>query len=449
MRVRTDGSGWAIGGAVSWLECAALAAICVGAGHALFPEDPLFLEGPFSWLAIPVLLAGFRYGTAGGFVTAALVTAVAMRGWMAGAPGLERFPLELIAGLMSIAMVSGEFCDGWKRRLARAESQGERSVRRLELFARAYHLLRVSHHELEERQVGGAASLRELLTELSHHLSAASAQATPLETLGRQMLELFARAGQAQIAALHLMEGEALNPVPMATLGRAQVSAADPMIQEAIHTRSVVAIRPGAREQSPSLLWVVVPLVDVSGALQGVVAVQEMAFTALHERTLRTLSVLGAHVGDLLSRSLREPEPRSVRELHAELRRELSRARRDGAAAALLRLEVPRAVAAPALAQVRGTVRCLDRVFMLETGDTVTLAIWLPFTGTEALTPLTERVRGAVTRITGEAPVAFATRVFEPGTPLRAGEETLRGELGLERVEGGRRRAGMGGGRAG
>lgn len=288
-----------------WAETVVLAAVPLLLGRWLRPEDPSFLGGPFSWTVLPVVLVSLHHGLAHGLAGAvALGLGMAAAGW--GGDGMA-FPAEACLGLLVMAVVAGEFRGLWLRRLLRAERMEEEQRLRWERLSRAWHLLRASHARLEERLVGGAPSLREVLSGLRGRLVAPSGGEEPLRELGERLLGLVAAHCGVQAAALHALTPDgALEAEPVAVFGGCRARAEEPLVREALKTRCLVSVCSFTEREVGSRLLVALPLVDTRGRVRGLLAISEMRFLSFDTEVLELLAVLGVHVGELLEREVPE-----------------------------------------------------------------------------------------------------------------------------------------------
>ncbi len=313
----------------AWVETAVVSGLAPVLGGWLRPGDPFFLEGPFCWPALAVLLVGLRHGLVHG-LSGALVLGlgvVATWKWTGQLEG-KAFPAEPCFGLLVLAVVSGEFREVWTRRLTQAERRSEERRVRLERLSRVHHLLRTSHERLEERIASGIPSLGELLTTLNRRLVAIEGE-VPLRVLGETLLGLAAGYGGVQAAALYgLAEDGWLEVEPVAVLGGCRAAEEEPLVRECLRSGRLVSVKSFTEGEEGSRLLVSVPLVDVDGRVWGVLAISEMQFIAFNEDTLRLLAVLGAHVGDLLAEAVSGAARESEEEARSERMRRPSRGER-------------------------------------------------------------------------------------------------------------------------
>lgn len=289
---------------VAALETVGASAVTLLVGAWLRPADPFFLKEAFSWPALAPIVMGLRYGFAHGFGCAFLLVLALAICWRQQWVGMTEFPSQLGVGLLVTGMVAGEFADVWMRRVRRTLVVSDFRRLRLEEFARAYHLLKVSHDTLEQRVAGSTQNLREALQTLRRQLLDAKDPARPLLGLEGAIVTLFSSYGFVQSAALFAVgeDGEAA-PEPAATQGDVKlITIQDPLIRQAIDRMTMVSVRPDMppAERGTQLL-AAIPIADARGRLWAVLAVREMLFVAFQADNLKLLAVMGGHVGDILA----------------------------------------------------------------------------------------------------------------------------------------------------
>jgi hypothetical protein len=349
---------------MAWAETVALAGLAPLLGVALQPKDPLFLHGGFPWLALGPVLAGLRYGFAQGLGCAVTQVAGGLLWSRLGLPGEAGLPPQLGFGLLALGMVAGEFRDLWARGLRLAREEAHLARARLDEFSRAYHLLRGSHERLEQRLAGNTVSLREMLEALRNRVLAPDGgSGDALPGSWRPVLDLFMSHGGVQAACLFELDrhGE-ISGAPVARLGTvAPPSPEDPLLREALlQGRSVSVRERGESNVLRSALLAAIPLVDVHGHTWGVVAIQDMGFTAFQEDNLRMLAVLGGHVGDLLAARLRSGSEPTGERFTSQLRRALHSLREYRVPSAAVAVHLGTGRGAQLLEPLRAQRRGLD-----------------------------------------------------------------------------------------
>ncbi len=417
------------GPAAAWTEALLLSALGLALGRWLRPADPYFLAGPFSWLALPPLLVGLRYGFAPALASAGLLAAAAA---LAGGTGATALGL----GLLAVAVVSGEFRDQWHRRLDRLQAAADYCRRRMDELSRAYHVLKVSHDALERQVAARTATLRDCVLGIRRQLLQAPTTERALLGLGPVILRQLATYASLQSASLHRVEGSRVEASPLATFGpeaAAPLDPEDPLLREALEQRQAVSLRPellaGGGEEAggdryEGRLLAAVPLVDVQGRLWALLAVRQMPFRAFNRDNLRLLAVLAGHVGDLLTRRLQGlVVPLSeAHDFVYELERCLADARAHGLEAVVLALRFKDRAIGEDLAQVvLGSHRGLDQGLALRDrdGDPAALLL-LPLTDERGaqgyLSRLARMVKEQFAREgLEEAGVLWQLRLLRPG----------------------------------
>lgn len=354
---------------LAWTETTVLA-LAVPAAALLFrPDDPFFLEAPFCWPLLGPLVAGLRYGFLHGVACALLLLAAT------AVDGSFEVPGELALGLLVSGALAGEFQDLWRRRIERLLRTARHEVSRSAEFVRSYHLLRASHDRLEQRLRSGR-SLRAAVTELQLRLAHVAGSAD-LERSGAAILQLFAEHASVQAATLHPVEEGRLGPVA-ARLGEVPASSADdPLVEAALASAELVL--PSEPELDPTRLCAALPLADVDGQIHGMLCVQSLPLGALEGENAEMLAVLGARVGDSLSRFGRSAPEQELNAFAGELRRALWERRTMGLPATLVRLRLDGVP--PALyALLLSCRRSLDRSLLVETDGAPALLALLPLT---------------------------------------------------------------------
>lgn len=365
-------------------------------GLWLHPADPFFTDDSARFLALPPLLLGLRRGALTGGLAALVLALLLYAGHRAGLPSLTPYPTALAAELLLIGLIPGEFADLWRRRLGALQRRAAYLDTRLQLFARAHHLLALSHEALEQRLLGEGQSLRDALLQLRRR--AAEAPGAPLPAVADTILQLFGGFGWLHRAALYEAAPEGgLRPAPLTSLGAAPAlpPERDPVVRRALAHGSLAVLDEEAAGADAAAdrdggARVAVPLVDLSGRVHGLLAVSELAFSAFTERHLTMLALLGGHVGDLLGGA--------AADLPAEFTRRLERclddARRYRVPSALVALVVDEARAPAGLAQeLAGFHRSLDLAWPRRSrGGAAVILLLLPLLDEEGLAGFRRRL---------------------------------------------------------
>jgi len=348
-------------------------------GLALFSSDPLGLKSGFPWAcAAPVVFAA-RYGSSWGAACAAVAALAffAIGGTVYQAQGVAL--LTLAVGTLVMCIVIGDVAAAWRSRSGRAEAENEYLRHRLKEFSNDYHVLKVSHGQLEEFMAGQRLSLRQALQQAKPMLTAG---ADGLEA-GSDLMAIFAQFCSVQVAGLYAMKNDTqLDPKPVAVHGNmGELPTFDPLLRLALEERELVSVKLSshATDNHESGLLAVVPLVDSQGHLHGVLAVRDMHFMAFQQENLNILALLGGYVGDMLTRSRGAAQSRSAWFL-AELDTALRFAKTNSVTSSLLCLKFEETDYVDVVSKMVSTnIRSLDSSWFPNTKDgTTTVVILLP-----------------------------------------------------------------------
>lgn len=416
---------------IAWSETLSLTAGALALGLWLSPEDPLLAEAAFPWPVLGPVLAALRYGFAQGLIASLLLIAGTLIA--TGMPEqLWGAMLNAQLGMIATAAAAGEFRDAWSRRIQQLQRHSEFSQQRLGEFSRAFHLLQLSHQQLEQRLAGSSMSLREAIADLRRRLGEAfqsgPASTQPFAGCADTIMAIFGEYGSLATASLHAVEPAAHHlDAPAATLGEMPtVRSDDPLIQEALTDGRVVSVGhygtgDDADDTSDTDLIATIPLTTAQGAVEAVVAVRHMPFFALTRANLQLLAVLAGHVADSI-RTAREtgvsdPETQTF---EAELKRAEADAQRFGLASGLVALKVPASEAAQQLRQrITERQRGLDVLWQENDANGTRMLVLLPLTDRAGVSGYETRLQAMSQEFHGGGLETFGIKVahliIEPG----------------------------------
>jgi hypothetical protein len=316
-----------------------------------------FSRGQSQHFVLPLLvffplLLGLRYGFLAGSVGAALTAATVA--WMSflNPAALGDYPKAQAVALLLAGMAAGEARDLWNARMRQLDYICRYHQTRLQQFTGAYQALQVSHAQLERRMVGGVISLRTALERLRLREPAAGADPqAPLGGMGDGLLEIMADAGSLHTAAVYALNDRGVLRLPAAAMigQAAELSPFNPLLRETLRTGALTSVHAG-NETVHEPVIAVVPLVDATGHIHGVVSISDMPFLNIHQETFELLGVLGRHIGDILARRTQPAEQLpGFHALRYSLQRNLLDAKEHGLPAALLACKIVDAARADAL----------------------------------------------------------------------------------------------------
>ena len=371
-----------------WIETALIASGFFLAGNWVAPADPLFTGSVFPWSIFAPILAGLRYGFAHAFLSAVgLHAAAGLQAW-SGADVLWPLPFAYTLGLLLSAMIVGEFRDIWDQHLVALERSNEYRQARMEEFTRSYHILKISHDELEQEYAGRRTSLRSALLSAREKL----VDATP-EKAGAHLLELLADFVSARSATYHQVMDGRLMTTPLATLGTARpLSPDDVLVKRALGRRATVSIRPedtstmAVRDQTDPI--VVIPVMDAYRNVRAVVGIEQIPFFALTERNLQIATIVASRFGDFLhaSEKLRAHLDDDLYWFLYQSLRCQDMARTHGLHSCLIVCRLNNASAAPMyIKTIMDQARGLDQVLPWQEGGSWYLLLLMPLTTRQGL----------------------------------------------------------------
>lgn len=287
-----------------WIEMIVVTLASVGGWIYWYPFPEGLKPDDFFWPLFGPLLIALRYGFAKGFICTVLMTAIFVL-LMKDYGVLISFPFSLVVGILFTVMVAGEFRDYWQRNIDKLELEHKYMQQKLAYFTKHYHLLKVSHDQLELRHVGQPVSLRAEINALQRLAMQHSDRR--LAHIAEPLLTLFAHAGGLQIAGVYsVMNGE-IEQQPSAFIGdRHALKIDDPMLQDMLTTKKLLSPMT-CYMQHRSRYQLCIPLVDSAGQLQAVVLAETVKFFLLTPANLALLSLIADNAADLLSNDLLTP----------------------------------------------------------------------------------------------------------------------------------------------
>lgn len=285
-------------------------------GVVVSSTNPLGINGGFPWVILGPLLFAARYGVAAGLSAAALASVAYL-----GIAGTAAVGVSV--GTVLGALLVGELTTGWRQRALRAEAQSAYLKHRLKEFSNEYHVLSLSHGQLEAHIAGQRMSLRRALQRLKPALVTREASREASEDI----MAVFAQFCSIQVAGLYVLSSETvIDPQPLATIGgMGELPRFDPLLKLALNKKQLVSIKldaQGSEAHAESLL-AVAPIVDSRDQVHAVLVVQDMHFMAFQQDNLNKLALLAASIGDRIARngSLHEgPQEHFMAELDTAIR---------------------------------------------------------------------------------------------------------------------------------
>ena len=254
------------------IELIVFALIVPVIGFFFFKNDPVGMNSGFPWIVVPAVLFAARYGTVWGFICAVISAATLAYPWQAYIDQTSSL-IALGVGTVILSILVGDFASAGKKQSAQESAENKYLRHRLKEFSKDYHVLKVSHGQLEEFMAGNRMSVRQALQQLKPMLTSNTSDEIKA---GSELMAVFAQFGAVQVAGLYgTKDRDRIDPKPIATHGgMPELNLFDPLIKLSIDSKQLVSVKLHAQETETveSELLAVVPIVDSHGHLHGILA---------------------------------------------------------------------------------------------------------------------------------------------------------------------------------
>ena len=392
-------------------EASVLALLAFGLGVATRPQDPMSVAAVFPWPLLAVLLAGLRYGFPIALLTAAILHVATYLYSVIVDPSIWPVPFAYSVGFAIVAVIAGEYREGWGRRLTQVERSNAYRQARLEEFTGTYHVLKLSHDRLEQDNAGNQTSLRSSLLTVRGLFVPGS----DLHANGPAVLDLYRRHCAVVSGAFHVVQGGAPQAEASAQVGRVNDTVLDDvLVRDAMRTMQVASVNPAnpdsmvGRTQGDPLI--VVPFFDSFRTLHGLMVVTELPFFSYTERTLQLMAILGGKIADFTRDRHTYPadlDPESA-SFASEIIRSLEYVQEYGLPTTLVALRFGDQTAAPAyISTIDAQSRGLDRVLAVGDVEQRSALLIMPLTGSEEYEQFLNRFESYISEAHGAGPAAL------------------------------------------
>lgn len=172
---------------MAWFELFIVCTISLFMWGNLYQGDIEQTQYYFFWPMLGPLVIALRYGFAKGMMCFVL-TIICMKFAVLGLKLDVYFSVPVAVGAALVTMVAEEFADHWYTINQRYELNYRYMEQKLQSFTQNYHLLKISHDQLEQRAAGKLMSLRTSVQILQQ--AALSETSNRLEKLGHECLHI-------------------------------------------------------------------------------------------------------------------------------------------------------------------------------------------------------------------------------------------------------------------
>ncbi|MBY5946511.1 PelD GGDEF domain-containing protein [Photobacterium rosenbergii] len=289
-----------------WLETLVIAILSIYVWVESDSLAPTSTEHNFFWPLFGPMLIALRYGFAKGFICA-LFTTAGLATIMNASGMLDYYPLSLAIGTIMVAMIAGEFHDYWHNINQKHILDHQYMAQKLDSFTQNYHLLKVSHDQLEQRTAGQTVSLRSSISAL-HKIAAKHAEHR-LEYLGQPYLHLMADIGGLEVAGIYKVTDDKIDTKAAARVGdHHRLVENDAMLEDMLATKKLLSpAKLEANQVHQSRYQLCIPLLDTKGTLQAAIIAENAKFFMLTPANVALLSLVANYAADLLSDEIITP----------------------------------------------------------------------------------------------------------------------------------------------
>jgi hypothetical protein len=285
----------------AWLETIAVAAIAIFIwflSENKTADDPT--QSIFLWSILGPIIVAMRYGFAKGFACA-LLTVVGCLGITQISVNPLHFSISDAIGMCLCAMVAGEFHDLWYKTNQNYRKNHDYMAKKLNSFTQNYHLLKVSHDQLEQKTASETVNLRSTMQALQ--MIAAKHKDHELSYLAAPFLDIFSEIGGIEVAGIYQIKNDIMHNKAESTLGdKHSFDPLDPMLQDMLSTKRLLSVAKfTSQQQHQSRYQLCIPFEDTSGELQAAILVEKTKFFMLTKLNVALMSVLANYAADLIS----------------------------------------------------------------------------------------------------------------------------------------------------
>ncbi|WP_299013337.1 PelD GGDEF domain-containing protein [uncultured Photobacterium sp.] len=290
----------------AWLETTVVSVISIYVWAQSDFLTPTLDQHKFFWPMFGPLLIALRYGFAKGIICSLLMNA-GLASIMNITGHLEYFPFSIAVGTVLATMITGEFHDYWRNINQKHILDHQYMNQRLDSFTQHYHLLKVSHDQLEQRTAGQTVSLRASINELQKIASQYGEHR--LDQLGLPLLNLLANIGGLEVAGIYRVIDGKVDDQAQAILGdHHQMIPDDPMLLDMLKCGKLLSpAKLGENMTHKSRYQLCIPLLDTQKRLQAIVLAESTKFYMLTPANIALLSLVANHAADLLSDAIVAP----------------------------------------------------------------------------------------------------------------------------------------------
>jgi len=291
---------------MAFIETAIVAVLSILSWFFIDRENGTDATYYFFWPMLGPLVIALRYGFAKGLQCFSLVVFVMYLVKTLAIVDIN-FSLPIIIGTALTVMITGEFTDYWRKSIITNEMNYRYMEQKLQSFTQSYYLLKISHDQLEQRSAGKLMSLRTSIQMLQK--TASSKVGNRLESLGDECLHILSDVVGMYEAGIYLVNNDKIQPKCISNIGKEHsLVDNDPMLLDMLDKKRMFTPANIHDFEDQELHYqLVIPLIDSSGYMQGVVLAEKVKFVALTDENLALISLVASYMANLMCEKLNTP----------------------------------------------------------------------------------------------------------------------------------------------
>ena len=252
----------------------------------------------FFWPMLGPVLIALRYGFGRGMMSFVLLL-LGFSLWQASHNQPYLLSMPVAVGTALITMLIGEFRDHWHDINERYELNHRFMEQKLKSFTQNYHLLKVSHDQLEQRFAGKQMSLRTGI-QLLQQDALDHPDGRPVK-LAQRSLHVLSDIITLYQAGFYLVNNGEIDPVPLATIGDAhKLVADDAMLLDMLRVKALLSPA-DLIEHSDLQYQLTIPLLDINGKLQAVILAEKVRFVQLTDANIALVALLSSYIANFIA----------------------------------------------------------------------------------------------------------------------------------------------------
>ncbi|HIO91415.1 MAG TPA: hypothetical protein EYG68_01040 [Leucothrix mucor] len=271
-------------------------------------QDIFLLETAFPWLILVPILTASRYGTWLGLLSLAIFSLFCLVHTSIYHPSLLTVAIQILAGGLILVIFIGEMIQRWQQRHEQQRKQLEEYQLNSAQSEQALQLLHISYSQIEEELVTKTQSLTSSLRLIN--ISVDQQKSTKKERLQlaiNNMQNILQQYEWLESAAFYYVNTKGkINPKLLGRIGTIPPNLhLSPLLAKVINSKKSISVNQHASNEENSnnsqQLQAGIPLLDDSGYLWGVLAINHMTPSVFKQQNLNLLALLCGYVANLLS----------------------------------------------------------------------------------------------------------------------------------------------------